>query len=99
MLSDLHEHEMGVPQGSIPSPALFNIKINNIGRSFLKGTDSYLFVCDFALYFRGKSLYTVERAMLLCVNSIQTWIQANGFKYSHSKTVCIHFNTAGGLLS
>ena len=37
-LSELHEQEMGVPQGSNLSPALFSIKINN------KATDCSLFV-------------------------------------------------------
>ena len=46
-LSKLHEQEMGVPQGSITSPALFSIKINNIVKAVLKGTDCSLFVDDF----------------------------------------------------
>ena len=40
---------MGILQGSILSPALFSLKINNIVNAVLKGTDCSLFVDDFAL--------------------------------------------------
>ena len=91
-LSELHEQEMGVPQGSILSPALFSIKINNSVKAVLKGTDCSLFVDDYALCVSGKTLNRVERAMQLCVNSVQKWVTENGFKFSTSKTVCIHFH-------
>ena len=71
---------MGVPQGSILSPALFSIKINNIVKAVLKGIDCSLFVDDFALCVSGKTLNRVERAMQLCVNSVQKWVFENGFK-------------------
>ena len=70
-LSELHEQEMGVPQGSILSPALFSIKINYIVKAVWKGTDCSLFVDDFALCVSGKTLNRVERAMQQCVNSVQ----------------------------
>ena len=41
-LSELHEQEMGAPQGSIVSLALFSIKINNIVKAVLNGTDCML---------------------------------------------------------
>ena len=83
---------MGVPRGSILSPALFSIKINNIVNAVLKGTDCSLFVDDFALCVGGKSLNRVERDMQLCINSIQDWVSQNGFNFSASKSVCIHFH-------
>ena len=93
-LSELHEQEMGVPQGSILSPALFSIKINNTVKAILKlkGTDCSLFVDNFALCLSGKTLNRVERSIQLCVNSVQKWVSENGFKFSTSKTVCIHFH-------
>ena len=33
----------------------------------------------------------MHRLMQLCVNSVQDWISNNGFKFSTSKTVCMHF--------
>ena len=95
-LSELHEQEMGVPQVSFLSPALFSIKINNIVKAVLKGTDYSLFVDDFALCVNGKTLNRVERAMQLCVNSVQKWVSENGFKFPTSKTVCIYFHQQYG---
>ena len=37
-------------------------------------------------------LNRVERALQLCVNSVQKWVTENGFKFSTSKMVCIHFH-------
>ena len=38
-LSDLHEQEMGVPQGSILSITLFGLKINSIVKAISPGVD------------------------------------------------------------
>ena len=54
--------------------ALFKIKINDIIKSVLKGTDASLFVDDFTLCIRGSTLASGEREMQLCVNIVQKWI-------------------------
>ena len=90
-LSDTYEQEMGVPQGSILSPILFTLKINNIFNSVLKGLEASLFVDDFALCIYAKFLPHAQRLMQLCVNSVQDWVSKNYFKFSTSKTVCMHF--------
>ena len=76
-LSELQKQGVGGPQGSILSPALFSIKINNIVNAVLNGTDCSLFVDDFVC--TGK---------LLCINSIQDWVCENGFTFSTSKMMC-----------
>ena len=95
--SDPVSQEMGVPQGSILSPVLFSIKINNIVNAVTRGTDASLFVDDFALCVRGSALHRVERALQLCVNRVQNWVSDNGFKFSPSKTTCVHFHRVRGV--
>ena len=89
--SDTYKQKMGVPHGSSLSPVLFSLKINNIVESVLKGSETSLLIDDFALRIRAKSLPHAERLMQLCVNSVQEWVSNNGFKFSTSKTVCMHF--------
>ena len=91
-LSDVFSQETGVPQGSILSPVLFNLKINNIVSAVSPGTQTSLFVDDFAIYMEGKNLRSLQRRMQLQVNCIQKWVSENGFKVSATKTNCVHFH-------
>ena len=90
-LSDHQDQEMGVPQGGILSVTLFNIKINNIVKALKPGTDCSLYVDDFLICYRSKSMATIERQLQQCLNNIQTWATTNGFKFSKTKTKCMHF--------
>ena len=42
-LLELHEQEMGFLQGSVLSPALFTININNVVRAVLRAQDAPCF--------------------------------------------------------
>ena len=90
-LSDLYDQEQGVPQGSILSTTLFNIKINNIVTCLDNKTDGSLFLDDFGICFRSKNMRTIERHLQQCINRIEDWATNNGFKFSKSKTQCVHF--------
>ena len=90
--SDSFDQEMGVPQGSILSPLLFNLKVNNIVKAVNPGIEKFLFVDDFAILARGKTLVGIERQLQLCINRLQRWVTENGFKFSTLKTECIHFH-------
>ena len=90
-LSDLYEQEQGVPQGSILSTTWFNIKINNIVNYLDNKTDGSLYVDDFGICYRSKNMRTIERHLQQSINRIEDWATNNGFKFSKSKTQCVHF--------
>ena len=83
--------EQGVPHGSILSVTLFSLKINNIVKYLNPGVDCSLYVDDFLICHRSKNMNTIERQLQLNLNKIQRWATENGFKFSKSKTVCMHF--------
>ena len=90
-LSDHFCQENGVPQGSILSVTLFNLKINNIATCTKPGTESSLYVDDFLACVRSQQMRSIERQLQVCLNNLQRWSEENGFKFSESKTVCMHF--------
>ena len=90
-LSDSFPQEMGVPQGSILSVTLFILKINSIISCLSPSIKCSLYVDDFLICCRSRYMPSIERLMQLCLNNIQTWADENGFKFSKTKTVCMHF--------
>ena len=96
-LSDFQGQEEGVPQGSILSVTLFSIKINNIVKALNPGVNCSLYVDDFLICYGSKHMHTIERQLQQCVNKIQRWALENGFKFSKTKTQCMHFCQLRGL--
>ena len=89
-LSDLKNQE-GVPQGSILSTTLFNIKINNIIKELSPDIYGSLYVDDCSISYKSKYIPTLERKLQHNINKISKWATENGFKFSKTKTKCIHF--------
>ena len=69
-LSDTFGLSQGVPQGSILSTTLFNIKINSIMNCLDPKTDGSLNVDDFCMCYRSSSMRTIERHLQQCINRI-----------------------------
>jgi len=90
-LSDSFKQDMGVPQGSILSVILFILKINSIVQSLPPNIRCSLYVDDFLICYRSRSINLVERQLQRCLNGLQSWADENGFQFSKTKTVCIHF--------
>ena len=89
--SDAYHQETGVPQGSILSVTLFGLKINGIASCIRPGTEASLYVDDFLTCVRSQQMRSIERQLQLCLNNLHKWSNENGFKFSDTKTVCVHF--------
>ena len=90
-LSDYYVQEQGVPQGGVLSSTLFSIKINDIVKCLGNLTDCSLYVDDFCICYRSKSMATVERQLQQNLKKIENLATSNGFKFSKSNTQCVHF--------
>ena len=89
--SDDYTQEMGVPQGSILSVTLFSLKINSLVMSLQRHVQCSLYVDDLCIYYSSSHIPAIERKLQHCINSLQVWCDQNGFKFSSTKTVCVHF--------
>ena len=96
-VSGAREQEMGVPQGCILSVTLFSVKINGMVKAICPGVDCSLYIDDFVICFRSRNMNIIERQLQQCLNKQQTWSEENGFKFSKSKTKCMHICNLTGV--
>ena len=72
-LSDYYDQEQDVPQGGVLSTTLFSIKINDIVKCLGNLTDCSLYVDDFCICYRSKSMATIERQLQQNLSTIENW--------------------------
>ena len=70
---------------------LFSIKINDIVKCLGNLTDCSLYVDNFCICYRSKSMATIERQLQQNLYKVEKWATSNGFKFPKSKTQCVHF--------
>ena len=73
------------------STTLFNVKLNDIAKVLNVDEECSLYVDDFVIFIRSKTVEGIERRLQLCINSIVRWTRKNGFTVSSNKTVAMHF--------
>ena len=90
-LSDVKNQEESILQSSILSVTLFNIKISNVIKELPSGIDGSLYVDDFMICFKSNYIHTIEQKLQQGLKKISRWATVNGFRFSKTKTKCVHF--------
>ena len=89
-VSQSHEIDMGVPQGSVIAPILFNIMLHDIGTLDLKDSHLVQFADDLALWHvfspKNHSISLNEERFQSKVDLLTKYLQTNGFSLSQEKT-------------
>ena len=75
------KQEMGVPQSSVLSVTLFNIKINNIVKNINSGSNYALYVDDFPVCYRERNIDHIERQHQICLDKLHKWTTKNGLRF------------------
>ena len=60
-------------------------------KSLSPGVECSLYVDEFLICYRSKFVHIIERHLQRALNKLQHWVDRNCFKFSSTKTVCVHF--------
>ena len=90
-ITDNYKLENGTPQGSIISPTLFNVMIDDLFKGIPQKVNTSQFADDGALWVSHYDLHTAVETMQTALNKVNEWTQQWGFQLSTSKTKSIVF--------
>ena len=91
VFSEEKQQEMDVPQGSVLSVMLFNIKINYIVKNINSRINCALYVDDFLICYRARNMKPIERQLQICLDKLHKWTTENELKFLKEKMKCVHF--------
>ena len=88
--------KQGLPQGSVLSPLLFLIFINDITKELPDGVECCLFADDAAVYCSDVSLAKAEELLQVAVTAIEKWSVENKLDLNLSKSCVFFFSSFTG---
>lgn len=83
--SELLQSRLGVPQGSILGPDLFNLYINDI-KDCIDGAKIKLFADDTLIWIAGVNVIDVTEQLNIQLEKISNWLKLNKLKLNTEKT-------------
>ena len=83
--------ENGTPQGSIVSPLIFSIMINDVFMELESGIGFSLFADDVAIWKRGRNVEFIVNKLQGAIKKIEEWSHKWGFEFSVDKTKTMFF--------
>lgn len=83
--------ENGTPQGSIVSPLLFSIMINEVFSEVEHGMGLSLFADDGSIWKRGRNVEFIVKKLQSAIGKVEEWSYKWGFKFSADKTKTMFF--------
>lgn len=89
--SKMYTVENGTPQGSVCSPVLFNLMINDVFEGVESTVGKSLYADDGALRVRGRNLEYLKKKMQRAIGKVEEWTYKWGFKMSVAKSQVMCF--------
>jgi len=90
-LSAEYSLQNGTPQGSVISPVLFLIMINDFPTT-MPDTNTSLFADDSSIWRSGRNLQHIIKKLVPDINKIEIWCDNWGFRLNEKKTVAMVFS-------
>ena len=89
--SDTYNLQNGTPQGSVISPTLFNIMIDDIFHNKQKQVSTAKYADDATIWTSSRNIKTATKRIQAALNNLQKWAQQWGFIINTDKTVGVTF--------
>jgi ribonuclease HI len=83
---------IGLPQGSVLSPLLYNLYTSGIDREIIPECQILQYADDVVIYTSGKIIPILEERIQYCCSKLSKWFLNLGLTISNSKSECVLFS-------